>query len=187
MISVDLDKVRYSDDVQKFLDKYAYLIKDHDYQRLYNFCGLFPQVWEVSEILYAAGIDPLKYMEEVPSCFIASSAITGSVVLGANIKKLAHRAFVSCHLHKIAIPNTISELSGQMFKYCDELEHLILTSSIKRIGSECFSMCKSLQTIFYNGTIQQWRDIDKSPDFDIGTPIYKVVCSDGELLRTEFT
>jgi hypothetical protein len=52
---------------------------------------------------------------------------------------------------------------------------------VNYIGYRAFEKCKSLNTIQYEGTMQQWKDIYKQGGWRKGLPAKVVHCTDGEI------
>lgn len=77
-----------------------------------------------------------------------------------------------------------SVLSGG-FAELTNLEKVVLPSSIKTIYSGAFYRCTSLKTIQYDGTVEQWKAIKKSADWDKDSGSYTVYCTDGTVAKGE--
>ena len=68
---------------------------------------------------------------------------------------------------------------------CACLENVTIDSSITRIGEWAFSGCIKLTGIAYNGTVEQWKAIDKGYGWNSKTDLYTVTCTDGVLKKSE--
>ena len=75
-------------------------------------------------------------------------------------------------------------LSGG-FAELTNLEKVVLPGSIKTIYSAAFYRCTSLKTIQYDGTVEQWKAIKKSADWDKESGNYTVYCTDGTVAKGE--
>ena len=75
-------------------------------------------------------------------------------------------------------------LSGG-FAELTNLEKVVLPGSIKTIYSGAFYRCTSLKTIQYDGTVEQWKAIQKSADWDQESGNYTVYCTDGTVAKGE--
>ena len=54
-------------------------------------------------------------------------------------------------------------------------------SSVREIGLEAFSGCKSLLSVEYGGTVAQWETVKKGRDWHERVPAKCVKCADGEV------
>ncbi|MBO7215237.1 MAG: leucine-rich repeat domain-containing protein [Clostridia bacterium] len=78
------------------------------------------------------------------------------------------------------IPNGVTTIDDYAFLWCDFIS-FELPSSVTSIGRGAFDHCTSLETIIFNGTIEEWQAIEKIEDWDLNMPATKVVCSDGSV------
>ena len=78
----------------------------------------------------------------------------------------------------ITIPEGFLEIRVG-FGYSNLLEKITLPTSIRKLCSGVMQNCPSLETIEYQGTIEEWRAIEKEDGWG---PDYTVVCSDGRLV-----
>lgn len=64
-----------------------------------------------------------------------------------DITTLSRGAFFNCGLRYITLPESLSEISEELFQSCDKLESVTIPESITSIGEEAFEWCKSLKSI----------------------------------------
>lgn len=69
-----------------------------------------------TEILYNAGIDPLKYLKHIPKYFAFKSKKTS-----------------------FDIPNRIETIGNRAFAYCENLKSITIPKNCNEIGNCCFS------------------------------------------------
>ena len=101
---------------------------------------------------------------------------------------IGDRAFLFCtSLKNITLPKDITSIDSVAFGYCTSLESITIPLSVTSIELFAFLGCISLKNIFYKGTKQQWKSIDKRHGWDDGTPDYTVHCTDGDLKKSEPT
>ena len=109
------------------------------------------------------------------------------VAIGKNVKIIGDMAFYNCtNLKEITIPNGVTSIGKGAFQNCTNLINIIIPNGITSISELSFNDCKNLQDIFYDGTRQQWQEIKKDKNWDIGTPDYTVHCTNGDLKKGEF-
>jgi hypothetical protein len=64
---------------------------------------------------------------------------------------------------------------------CDiSLESLYIPASMEKIGNGAFMYCRSLESVHYNGTREQWKNIEIGPHND-DLLCAKICCRDGEV------
>jgi len=80
------------------------------------------------------------------------------------------------------IPEGVESLSAREFEICTSLKKISLPSTLKEISSHAvLGPCESLEEIVYNGTVDEWKAIEKSDSWCIATPAFRIVCTDGEI------
>lgn len=95
---------------------------------------------------------------------------------GTSLIDIDNHAFSSCSsLASIIIPSGTKRLEYNCFYGCSNLSRIDLPSSINYIGNYAFSDTDSCD-IYYNGTRDQWNEIEKDYYWDIG--IGNVYCID---------
>lgn len=113
----------------------------------------------LTRLFYNIGIDPLDYLTEVPAFFMEYVRVKIDLILPNNITAIGDSAFANSWLHTLTIPTTCNYF-----------------------GSKIFEGCKNLDYIIYNGTISEFRNINKSikwrADIDSLSPVW-VKCVDG--------
>ena len=67
------------------------------------------------------------------------------------------------------------------FARCHNLEKISIPATVTQFDNSIFFECENLYQIVYQGTKQQWMDIDKSPRWNQGMPYSKIVCLDGTI------
>ena len=86
-----------------------------------------------------------------------------------------------------AIPDGVITIAEYSFAYNLDLEVLNIPNSVINIGDHVFADVKSqkspLDTINYNGTIEMWNSIQKSPDWDSDSPNFTIYCTDGQISK----
>lgn len=111
---------------------------------------------------------------------IGSGAFSECPIENAVIPANAATAICSSSLKTVVITSGTS-LVNTAFSYCRNLESVTLPDSITSIGYHAFGDCYNLTAINYNGTLEQWRSIEKHKDWAYFAGNYTVICTDGKL------
>lgn len=76
----------------------------------------------------------------------------------------------------------IDVIGNDFFAYCTSLESVHLPKTITTLGDFCFNNCVSLKDIYFNGTINDWENINKVHDWNYKINNLCVVhCIDGDI------
>ena len=84
-------------------------------------------------------------------------------------------------LTNINIPDSVKSIGLKAFEHCESLTAITIPDSVTNIQCEAFSCCFSLWTITYNGTQEQWKNIQLHHRWNDEVPINVVHCTDGDV------
>lgn len=100
-------------------------------------------------------------------------------------------AFRHCpNLHTVFLGASVTELSHYMFLEDTSVESITVTSALRKIRHEAFRNCFNLKTIYFDGDMAQWKEIEfEGEEYYIdgvrymayGLTDFNVVCKDGTL------
>lgn len=108
---------------------------------------------EFTELLYAAGVDPLTNLDYIPTRFLFDSKISNFNIPG-HIKSIGNFAFYNCtELKSITIPSSVESIGHSAFYWCSSLTSISMVGakSLKRIGTYAFGYCTGLTSIDMTG------------------------------------
>ena len=72
----------------------------------------------------------------------------------------------------------ISRLYEDMFWGCSALKEVRISKRITTLEAGIFTGCTSFDTLYYDGTLEQWNAVNKKIDWHSGN-VKRVVCTDG--------
>lgn len=81
-----------------------------------------------------------------------------------------------------AIPNGIIKIETLAFA-ATTLQTLNIPKSVEELGGRIFMFSSSLNSINYDGSIEEWFSIKKAEDWDDETVDYIIYCTDGQIAK----
>ena len=109
-----------------------------------------------------------------------------SIVFGSNVNAIGSYAFRGCtNLSNVEIPDSISTINPYTFSGCTGLTSVTIPVGVTSIGSYAFYGCMGLTDVYYEGTLEQWRNITFADEY--ANPMYYAtnLYINGELLEGE--
>lgn len=83
-----------------------------------------------------------------------------------SVETISTNAFHNCQdLESITLPASLKTIESSAFSSCRKLSEIRLPTSLKAIQSYVFDDCSSLETVFYDGSLAQWSQINTSNGF----------------------
>lgn len=120
---------------------------------------IIPLIPLFTELLYNAGIDPLKHLKHIPKYFAFKSKKTAFDIPN-KIETIGNHAFAHCeNLQSITIPKNCNEIGDYCFLSCTSLKDVIIESPNIKMGLGCFSMCRRIKNVTYAGTFKEFNNI----------------------------
>ena len=84
------------------------------------------------------------------------------------------------NLKRVIISEGVDYIMENAFALCTDLGYVSLPSTITRLEESTFFHCPNLNSISYNGTVEEWEALEKEDDWIFNCPATKVKCTDGE-------
>lgn len=83
-----------------------------------------------------------------------------------SVETIGTNAFHNCQdLESITLPASLKTIESSAFGYCRNLSEINLPTSLTTIEISVFDGCSSLETVFYDGSLAQWSQINTSNGF----------------------
>ena len=113
--------------------------------------------------------------------FSGCSGLT-SITIPDSVTSIGSYAFYNCSgLTSITIPDSVISIGQYAFYYCSGLASITIPDSVTSIGNYAFGWCSGLTSIKFNGTMAQWKAIDKGSYWSDYTGDFTIICTDGVL------
>ena len=111
------------------------------------------------------------------SAFGYCSSLT-SIEIPAGVTSIGSSAFEDCSsLASVTFAegSRLTSIGDSAFSMCSSLTSIEIPAGVTSIGDYAFYQCSSLETIYYNGTEEQWNAIEKGANWDLNYGNYEVV------------
>lgn len=145
--------------LKNFIEENIELIENEEFEVIYSDLDAdfrYTLIGDFTEALIKAGIDPAKYMKEIPPHYLGGTS-----------------------LRSYTIPNNITAIGEYAFSGYNGLTEVIIPSAVTSIGAYTFRYCRGLMSITYLGTVDQWKGVKKLPGWKKDSSIEKIICTDG--------
>lgn len=134
---------KFKDDINnfKFDSLYKHLIKSG-----YGKGDAKSSIGEITDIFFNIGINPFKYMDEIPYIACRGSEQT-YIEIPNNIKLIGSQAFEESNIEKVIIPASVIEVIGFSCSNCYNLKSAIFEGAYTKVGSYNFVNCEKLEEV----------------------------------------
>lgn len=127
-----------------------------------------------------------RYYDKVPVTQIVADAFLENdfieeIYLPDSLQEIGKNSFASCTaLQSVQGMKGVTQIRAEAFYGCTALQQITLPTTIQIIKNSAFALCFNLTTVLYDGTIEQWNEIQCSLNetFPIGCSI---VCQNGTI------
>ena len=86
----------------------------------------------------------------------------------SNVTYIGDYSFSQCSFIDFVIPKGVVNIESGVFNNCKSLSSIVIHKGLVNVSSYAFYWCSNLDTIFYEGTQQQWKRINVSSDSSLG-------------------
>lgn len=88
------------------------------------------------------------------------------ITLPSALQTLSTVTFYDCTaLSEVTFPASLKTIEKSAFSGCRKLSEVKLPASLTTIQSYVFDRCSALKTVFYDGSLERWSQINTSNDF----------------------
>lgn len=166
-----------------FIRQHSELIHDCDWVGLYglinNLLGV-KFIHEVSNALKECGYDVVSDMGEVPNRYLVNDKEIRTFVCPSNCKRIGRSAFRGCErLTDVKLNEGLEEIAEQAFAKTG-LRSITIPKSVKKLHYAMLADC-NIVSIIYNGTKNEFNDIDIETATFAFCNCRKITCTDGDI------
>lgn len=108
------------------------------------------------------------------------------VTIKDNVRLIADEAFKGSRVTEVVFPSSVNEINLSLFDGVDYLTTLRFGQSVKKINIDYFTAPKGEVSVYFDGSFDQWCDIEYSVELDRTAFFHSIYC-DGELVEGEIT
>ena len=105
----------------------------------------------------------------------------GVIKFDNSVTRIGNEAFGGTFLSSITIPNSVTSIGNAAFSWCSTLTSFTVPNSVTSIGWSTFEYCSDLTSIAFEGTMEEWNNINKGNIWNYEVPATYVKCSDGQV------
>ncbi len=105
-----------------------------------------------------------------------------SVTVTNGITSIEHGAFAYCTTIKnVVLPSELKIVGDYAFYLLCDMNEIMLPNSVTYIGEYAFYNCDKFKRVVFDGTMEQWNQIEKGREWNQNCGGFVVVCIDGVL------
>ena len=108
------------------------------------------------------------------SAFLGCDKLT-SVAIGDSVTTISANAFCGCtSLKSLIIPDSVTTISAWAFGSCSTLTYVVIPDSVTAIGDYAFAYCDNLAVVYYEGTSNNWSQINIDNSYGCNTTFLNI-------------
>ena len=134
-------------DIKQLLKNHIQALKNNNLDPIFRDCSIATNAGKLRDLLLQQGIDPLKYVTEIPyRYFYSEECDTLDLSKYTNIEFIRPRAFDYSKINTLILPSTIKKLENCAFTNIFIAKgNLDLPEGIEEIPEECFKYSEILE------------------------------------------
>ncbi len=118
--------------------------------------------------------------------YVDGNKVAGEIVIPDGTTSVGVGAFsILAEITRVTLPSGVTSIGMSAFQGCTGLTDVTIPSSVTSIDSYAFSGCTSLTSINFQGTKEQWVNIEKTMSWDRDSGNYTVHCIGGDIAKGE--
>jgi hypothetical protein len=117
---------------------------------------------------------------------VSGDGMSGKIVIpklhdGASVTMVNHWGFDrNEYLIQVVMQKGLCVIGRYAFYNCRRLKKVTIPDSVTQIGGHAFALCYKLTAITYEGTVEQWEQMQRESTWLEGTEnVQNIICKDG--------
>ena len=145
-----MSTMKLSQPEQLFLKDNEELIRQNKFQEFFDQVENYRCKNKFFHFFYNYGINPLKYMESIPSMMFYRDKEIFDFVIPENIQSIGAYAFSESSVKNVTLPKSLQIIWNNAFESCEQLESIDIPKSTTLIGHQAFEDCDNLKWVRFN-------------------------------------
>ena len=112
---------------------------------------------------------------------LVAIAANAEIPTDGSVEILADDLFAFLNRDYMAIPEGVKKLGRELFDGAMDLESVSIPHSAEDFSEDTFRNAWGLKTIYYNGTVAEWRSLVEDDSWMTWTEKLTIQCTDGEV------
>ena len=114
------------------------------------------------DCVHLTNVELPKGLKEIQYCAFEGCKSLQSVTVPSGVAEIGWGVFRDCKsLQNVTIPSGVTTIGFSTFEGCKSLRSVVIPAAVKQIGIGAFKGCKKLKCVYYRGTKEKWKKIDK--------------------------
>ena len=159
----------------------------------YSYCKYFGENLVIPESIIRIGSTAFLGIDNLKTVTLGSNvAVMGQgafagclnlveVNLNEVLTSISPYCFESTDIASLSLPNSITSIGKYAFQSCQLLESFTINRGLTSIGDDVFQHCDNLSALNYEGTMEEWSQIEFSENWLRESIIETIHCSDGDV------
>lgn len=133
--------------------------------------------------VYLEAIEFPENLKKIGFCAFELNRQLREVVFSNSITDICASAFLFCPVKKVVFPEGMNAIVEQTFRYCEELEIVVIGGNVEEIGSKAFADCPTLETVVIPDSVTTISE----DAFENANENLVIYCNEGSYAQTYAT
>lgn len=175
-----------TDRVKHFIERSISFLDNNKWDEFYEEAQLTlydnREICELTEILLAAGLDPLAHLDYVPEGYLYNNQDIVQLIIPPNIRSIQKKAYCFCgNIKELHIPENCSYIDYNAFCGLTNLETIYFNSQFCQIENEAFDQCYHIKEVIFKGTVEEWKALMEETWCHELEDAKLISCTDGDI------
>jgi hypothetical protein len=104
-----------------------------------------------------------------------------TLTLPDTVTAIKDYAFFNCYISSLNVGKGLTTIGQWAFSSASGIKSLALPKTLVSIGNSAFNTCKTLTTIVYEGTKEDWGKVTLGTNWRIDSSLATITCADGDI------
>lgn len=134
-------------------------------------CNKLEKITVDNENAYFSTQNDILYNKGKTKLVAAPKMVGGDVIIPGELNVVENYSYgYLANVNSFILSEGITQIKDEAFAYSTAISYVIFPKTLTNIGTNIFTMCQALSTIYYRGTQSDWNKIRK--DTSLTVPVY---------------